>query len=159
MLAAQGEFFLILDADGSHCPEEIPAYLDKAGQGYDLVKGSRYLNGKRNTDDETLDRRILVGITHLVANTLWRTHFTDIGYGMFLMRRQRFLDMDIRANRLEMEYEIAIKATRRGLKIIEIPAYEARRVHGMSSLSYVRDGSLIAMIIFREFFRGLIGKL
>ena len=59
---------------------------------------------------------------------------------MFLMRRQRFLDMDIRANRLEMEYEIAIKATRRGLKIIEIPAYEARRVHGMSSLSYVRDG-------------------
>lgn len=156
--AAQGEFFLVLDADGSHRPEEIPLYLEKAREGYDLVKGSRYLDGKRHTDDETLDRRVMVGLTHVVTNALWRTRFTDIGYGMLLMRRQRFLDLDIRANRLEMEYEIAAKATRHGLRIVEIPAHEDRRLHGRSRLSYIRDGRLIAQVVFREYFRGFNGK-
>ncbi len=157
--SAQSEFFLVLDADCSHLPEEIRFYLEKAREGYDLVKGSRYLNGERHTDDETLDRRIMIGVTTFVANTLWRTRFTDIGYGMFLMRRKRFLDLDIRANRLEMEYEIAVKSKRRGLRIIEIPAYEARRLHGRSRLSYLHDGGLIAWVVFREYFRGLNGKL
>ena len=50
--AARGDYILILDADTSHRPEEIPLYIAKAKEGYHLVKGSRYLPGG-STEDAT----------------------------------------------------------------------------------------------------------
>jgi glycosyltransferase involved in cell wall biosynthesis len=147
--AARGDYFLILDADGSHLPEEIPLYIRKAEEGYDLVKGSRYLGGTR-TEDETLDHGLLVRISQFVANTLWRTSFTDICYGLFLIDRQKYLDLKIQAQRHDVEWELMAKAVWAGLKIVEVPAFEARRIHGKSHLSLVRDGWLIANAVFRE---------
>jgi len=150
--AAAGDYFLILDADGSHLPEEIPLYIEKAKEGYDLVKGSRYMNGT-NTKDETWDHGILVRISQLVANTLWHTSFTDICYGMFLINRQKYLDLNIQAQRHDVEWELMAKALKAGLRIVEVPAFEAQRIHGKSHLSIVRDGWLIANAVFREGWR------
>lgn len=152
--AAIGDYFLVLDADGSQIPDEIPQYISKATEGYDLVKGSRYLTG-RDTKDETLDRVVIVSLTYLVANTLWRTRFTDIGYGMFLINRKRFLELDIRSDYLEMEYELMIKAKRSGLSIVEVPAHEAARVYGKSHLTYSHDGRLIFQVVMGEWLRGI----
>ena len=152
--AAIGDYFLVLDADGSQLPEEIPNYIEKAADGYDLVKGSRYLNG-RDTEDETLDRVVIVNLTYFVANTLWRTSFSDIGYGVFLIDRRKFLDLGIRSNYLEMEYELMIKAKRAGLKIAEVAAHEEARINGTSHLSYRHDGWLIFKTVMREWWRGV----
>ena len=35
------EIFMLLDADGQHNPQEIPLFIDKIKEGYDLVIGSR----------------------------------------------------------------------------------------------------------------------
>lgn len=150
--AAQGDYFLVLDADGSQLPEEIPLYIEKARAGYDLVKGSRYMGGT-HTEDETWDHGILVRISQFVANTLWRTHFTDICYGMFLIDRRKYLGLNIRAVRHDVEWELMAKAMRAGLRIVEVPAFEAQRIHGKSHLSITRDGWLIAKAVFREGFR------
>lgn len=149
---ARGDYFLVLDADGSQRPEEIPLYIQKAAEGFDLVKGSRYIKGGR-TEDEDLLRKIIVRITYGVANLLWRTNFSDIGYGMFLAHRQKFLTLNLQSTSFEMEYELMIKAKRRGLKIVEIPSWEEKRRHGKSNLSYFRHGWAIAKRVFTEALR------
>lgn len=155
---AVGEYFLVLDADGSHRPEEIPLYIEKAKQGYDMVKGCRYLEGG-GTDDETLDRGIMVRLADLVANMLWGTHFRDMAYGMFSIDRQKFLELDLHADHFDIEWEVLIKAKRRGLTIARVPAHEASRIHGKSHLTYRRDGWLIFKTVMREGVRGVKERL
>ena len=40
------QYICTMDADFSHSPESLPALLDKAASGYDLVIGSRYVRGR-----------------------------------------------------------------------------------------------------------------
>ena len=155
--AAAGDYFLVLDADGSQRPEEIPLYIEKAKEGYDLVKGSRFTKGA-GSEEDTWDRKFTTRTAQFIANTLWRTHYTDICYGMFLIGRQTYLDLDIRSQRHDIEWELMAKAKRHRLRVAEVPAFEEKRISGSSHLSYVKDGRLIATAVFREYFRGLLRK-
>ena len=144
--AARGEYLLVLDGDGSHDPADIPRFIDGARGGYDLVKGSRLLPGGRSYD-ETLLRRFLVKLTDAVANFLWRTQFSDIVFGMFLMHRQRFLDLRLTSNGFAVESQCMVRAVRRGYKIMQIPIVERRRLKGRSHLSIFRDGWYIGSTV------------
>src|SRR3989344_8649050 len=42
---AKGDYIVMLDADYSHKPEEMPEFLDELEKGYGLVVGSRHLGG------------------------------------------------------------------------------------------------------------------
>ncbi|MCL2659093.1 MAG: glycosyltransferase family 2 protein, partial [Acidobacteriaceae bacterium] len=50
---AQGDFILAMDGDLQHSPDEIPAFLEKLEEGYDVVSGWRAQRG-----DNFLMRRI-----------------------------------------------------------------------------------------------------
>jgi glycosyltransferase involved in cell wall biosynthesis len=150
MQAAVGEFVLVIDADGSHDLADIPRFVALAHAGYDLVKGSRYLPGGGSFDDTRL-RRTLVRLTDLVANVLWGSRFTDIVYGMFIIRRQCFLDLAITTNGFAIESQIMARASRRGYRICEIPVIERSRLSGSSHLSIIRDGWFIGSTVFAEF--------
>ncbi len=148
--AAGGEFVLAMDADGSHDPTDIPRFIAGARAGYDLVKGARYLPGGGSFDDTRL-RRNLVWITDTVANVLWGTHFTDIVFGMFLIRQRCFFDLELTSNGFAIESQIVARAARRGYKICEIPIVERSRLSGSSHLSIIRDGWFIGSTVFSEF--------
>lgn len=148
--AAAGEFVLVMDADGSHDPADIPRFVQYARAGYDLVKGSRYLPGGGSLDDTRL-RRTLVWITDRVANALWGTRFTDIVFGMFLIRSRCFFDLELTSNGFAIESQIMARAARRGYKICEIPVIERSRFSGSSHLSIIRDGWFIGSTVFVEF--------
>lgn len=156
--AAAGEFVLVMDADGSHDPADIPRFIAHARAGVDLVKGARYLPGGGSFDDTRL-RRTLVWITDKVANALWGTHFTDIVFGLFLIRQRCFLDMELTSNGFAIESQIAARAARRGYKICEIPVIERSRLSGVSHLSIIRDGWFIGSTVFVEFGHRVIDAL
>jgi glycosyltransferase involved in cell wall biosynthesis len=156
--AAGGEYVLAMDADGSHDPTDIPSFIAGARAGYDLVKGARYLPGGGSFDDTRL-RRNLVWITDKVANTLWGTHFTDIVFGMFLIRQRCFFDLELTSNGFAIESQIVARAARRGYKICEIPIIERSRLSGSSHLSIVRDGWFIGSTVFAEFGQRVIDAL
>jgi glycosyltransferase involved in cell wall biosynthesis len=158
MHAASGEFILVMDADGSHDPADIPRFVQFAHAGYDLVKGSRYLPGGGSFDDTRL-RRSLVWITDKVANALWGTRFTDIVFGMFLIRKRCFLDLELTSNGFAIESQIMARANRRGFKICEIPVIERSRFSGSSHLSIVRDGWFIGCTVFAEFGQRVISSI
>lgn len=156
--AASGDYLINLDADSSDRPEEIPLLIEKAREGYDVVKGSRYMKGG-GTQDEAWDRFIMVRLTQFVTNTLWRTHYTDTVYGLWLIRRDRFLEMNLQARWNCLEHEMMGEATRRGLKVAEIPAFEDKRLHGRVKFSYLRDGSRIGWTVFSEAFKIWMDRL
>ncbi|MBI2887063.1 MAG: glycosyltransferase [Chloroflexi bacterium] len=152
--AATSEFVLIMDADGSHDPREIPRFVSLAKAGYDLVKGSRYIPGG-HSDDESRLRRLLVWVTDATANLLWGSYFTDIVFGMFLIRRRSFLDMRLTSQGFALETQLMARAKRLGYRTIEIPMVEAARRSGSSHLSVVKDGWYIGSTVFLEFFHRL----
>lgn len=149
--AARGDYVFIMDADGSHDPRDILRFIDKARAGYDLVKGSRYLPGG-GSDDETPARRFLVRVTDVVANVLWGSRFTDIVFGMFLMRRESFLSLGLTSDGFSLETQTMARAKRRGCKIVQIPVIEKSRLAGVSRLHIVRDGWYIGSTVFLECF-------
>jgi glycosyltransferase involved in cell wall biosynthesis len=158
--ASRGEYVLILDADGSHNPLDIPRFIDNAKSGYDLVKGSRLLSGGRSYD-ETWLRRFLVRLTDTIANALWGTDFTDIVFGMFLIHRQRFLDLRLTSNGFAIESQCMARSRQRGYRIKEIPVVERSRFRGRSHLSIFRDGWYIGSTVFAEsahLLRGSLGR-
>jgi len=152
--SASQDYCLFLDGDGSQKPEDLHRLVAVAAQGYDVVKGSRYLPGGAS-QDETLTRRLCIWLACRVANLLWGTRFTDVAYGLCLARRKALLALDLHAQGFDFEWELAAKAARKGLRIVEVPCVEAARLAGASKLSVLRHGWPIAKRVLTEFWNRL----
>ena len=89
--AATGDIIVMIDADGSTDPAEIPQYVGALLAGADFAKGSRFIQGGGSADI-TLIRRIgNMGLNGLV-NILFGTRFSDLCYGYNAFSR-RCLDV------------------------------------------------------------------
>ena len=78
--ACTGDVIVMLDADGSADPAEIPAFVAALVAGCDFAKGSRFLNGG-GSDDLTPLRRLGNRVLAVTMNTLYRTSYSDLCYG------------------------------------------------------------------------------
>src|SRR3712207_4351289 len=78
--AATGDIIVMIDADGSTDPEEIPRFVEALISGADFAKGSRFRPGGRSDDITGLRRLGNRGLNGLV-NLLFHTRFTDLCYG------------------------------------------------------------------------------
>ncbi|WP_441248988.1 glycosyltransferase family 2 protein [Kitasatospora sp. McL0602] len=147
--AATGEYIVMMDADGSMWPGEIPHYLHFLDNGYDFVKGSRCIAGGGSLDF-TLLRSLGNRALLLVVNQLYRTRLTDLCYGFCAFRRS-FLDtLDLRSSGFEIEAEMIAHALRSGLRIAEVPSLELPRRSGRSHLHAVADGRRVLRTLLAE---------
>ena len=131
--AATGNLIVMLDADGSADPAEIPRFIEALEAGADFAKGSRYLPGGGSADI-TLLRKIGNGFLSGTANMLHGTHFTDLcyGYNAFWVRCLPFISLDVPG--FEVETLINLRIAGAGMKIAEVPSYEKERISGASNL-------------------------
>ncbi|MFC5883719.1 glycosyltransferase family 2 protein [Kitasatospora sp. CM 4170] len=147
--AASGEYIVMLDADGSMWPGEIPHFLHFLDHGYDFVKGSRCIAGGGSLDFtriRSLGNRVLLA----VVNRLYDAHLTDLCYGYCAFRRS-FLDaLDLRSTGFEIEAEMIAHALRSGLRIAEVPSLELPRRSGRSHLHAVSDGRRVLRTLISE---------
>jgi len=144
---------VILDADGSMNPQELPRFISAIKSGADIVKGSRFLP-HAHSDDITMLRRIGNKILVWVFNNIWMTNYTDLCYGYMAFKKdalQKF-SLHLSSQNFEIETEICIKAEQLGLRIVEIPSIEKLRQNGRSNLATFKDGFRILKLIIREFF-------
>ena len=143
---------VLMDADGSMAPEEIPVLLGALASGADVAKGSRFMKGG-NTYDMTLTRRIGNGFMMMGVNILFSTKYTDLCYGFaaFNKRAIKALAPILKSENFEIEAEIFIKAAELGLNVKEVPSTEFKRKYGTSNLNAVKDGFRIMSRIFWEF--------
>ena len=135
-LAGDYEFVFEMDADFSHNPKEIPAFLEKA-QAADLVVGSRYTNGVRVLNWPM--QRLLLSWT---AN-VWTRFMTGLplndatgGFKCYRIAVLRGIDLDsIRSNGYAFQIEMSYKAWRKGFRLTEIPIIFLDRDAGTSKMS------------------------
>jgi len=78
-LAATGDIIVMMDADGSMAPQEIRHYLHFLANGYDFVKGSRFIAGGGSLDI-TPFRRLGNRFLLAVFNALYGGDLTDLCY-------------------------------------------------------------------------------
>ena len=147
--AATGDIIVMLDADGSTAPEEIPAFVHALMAGADFAKGSRFLHGG-GTSDMPFHRRMGNQTFVRMVRWLYGGQYTDLcyGYNAFWRRVLPYLDLD--GDGFEIETMMNIRALRSGLRIVEVPSFEDRRVIGVGRLRTVPDGWRVLRTIWSE---------
>ena len=121
-LAAGAELVMVMDADLSHDPREIPLLLKAAGRA-DVVIGSRYVAGGRVLDWPPL-RRTLSRLGSLYARRLLGMETADLTGGFRAFRRGVLETVELRTLRSQgyvFNIELAYRAHRAGFVIAEVP--------------------------------------
>ncbi|MGY1635536.1 glycosyltransferase family 2 protein [Geodermatophilus sp. SYSU D00742] len=155
--AARGDVIVMIDADGSMSPGEIPHYLHFLENGYDFVKGSRFMGGGGSRDISLLRRFGNKSLMHLV-NGLFDAQLTDLCYGFCAFHR-RYLDyLDLTTPGFEVETKMIISALKSGLRLAEVPSLEMPRRFGRSNLRTFRDGTRVLRTVLREHRTGVSGS-
>ncbi len=147
--AATGDILVMMDADGSADPQEIPAFIEALLHGADFAKGSRFRPGGGSSDITRLrmaGNRILSG----TVNLLFRTRYSDLCYGYNAFWRHCLPAMSVDCAGFEVETLINIRIARAGLTIAEVPSFERDRMYGQSNLRTFRDGGRVLRTILRE---------
>jgi len=147
--AATGDIIVMLDADGSADPAEIPSYVEALMGGADFAKGTRFANGGGSSDITKLRRVGNWGLNTL-TNVLYRTKFTDLCYGYNAFWNHCLPHMNVDCDGFEVETLINVRVAKAGLRIAEVGSYEADRIHGVSNLNTFRDGWRVLKTIFKE---------
>ena len=147
--AATGDVIVMLDADGSADPAEIPRFLDALVAGADFAKGTRYRGNGGSADLTALRRTGNLALSRLF-NVLYRTRYTDLCYGYNAFWRDCLPVIGIDCAGFEVETLISVRVSRAGLKVTEVASFERPRVHGESKLRTWPDGLRVLRVMVRE---------
>lgn len=145
------DVLVMMDADCSMDPKEIPYYVKSLKSGADVVKGSRFLSGGY-THDMSLLRRFGNMFFMSVVNLLCSTKYTDLCYGFMAFNRhsRKLIAPLLRSQNFEIEAEIFVKSKKLGLNVVEVPSTEYKRKNGKSNLHTFKDGFKILQTILSE---------
>jgi dolichol-phosphate mannosyltransferase len=130
------DYVFEMDADFSHDPDSLPAFLE-AIRDADLVVGSRYLNGV-TVVNWPLTRLILSYCANLYTRIITRMPIKDATGGFKCFRRETLerIDLDrVNTDGYGFQIEMNFKVWRRGLSIKEIPILFVDRRVGISKMN------------------------
>ncbi len=147
--AATGEIIVMLDADGSMDPKEIPAFVRTLQQGADFAKGSRFTNGGGTVDMEFYRKFGNWGLL-LAVRLLFGGQYSDLCYGYNAFWAYVLPTLNLDGDGFEIETMMNVRALREGLRVTEVPSFEAERIHGVSNLHTIRDGWRVLKTIVKE---------
>ena len=121
---ASGEFILAMDGDLQHDPNDIPAFLEKLDEGYDVVSGWR----KERIDNFIL-RRIPSSCANWLMARLSGVRIHDFGTTFKAYRRVVIQNIPLYG---EMHRFIPALASWYGASICEVPIKNVNRERGRS---------------------------
>jgi len=147
-----GDIVVMLDADGSMAPAEIPRFVAALVRGADYAKGSRFLAGGGSEDLTPLRNLGNWGLRAL-GNLAFGTRYTDLcyGYNAFWRRSLPVITPDV--DGFEVETLMNVRAYTGRLSVAEVPSFEAQRISGQSNLRTWSDGWRVLRLLVREWRR------
>lgn len=149
--AATGDIIVMMDADCSTDPAEIPLFCAALLSGADFVKGSRFLQGAGTADMEI--HRMLGNWAFVMSvRILFGGNYSDLCYGYNAFWRHVLPKLALDGDGFEIETMMNLRALRAGLRVAEIPSFEQKRMHGTSRLRAIPDGWRVLKTILRERF-------
>ena len=152
-LAGGCEWILEIDAGFSHQPNEIPSFLEKIGQGYDCVFGSRFIKGGHAVNYPKL-KLGLNRCANLFLRLMFNIPLNDTT-NAFKAYRREVIDgcRPVISPHFNITVELPLKAIVRGYSWTMIPITWRSRQTGTAKLKIKEMGSgylLTCLYIWRE---------
>jgi dolichol-phosphate mannosyltransferase len=125
-----------MDADGSHQPEELPRLLE-ALRDADLVIGARWVPGGQVVNWPK-SREVLSRSGNAYAKVMLGVPLRDATGGYRAFRASALEKIGVEAVDSRgycFQIDLALRAVRAGLRVVEVPITFVERVHGTSKMS------------------------
>jgi len=126
---AQGKCCVILDSDGSHTPQVIPAMLELLTEDTAIVIGSRYIKGGKSLD--SFSRKVISRTYCKFAKALFHLNITDNMSGFIAAKTEVFQKYPISNKGFKWGLETLVK-TKSIYKATEYPITFEKRKTGKS---------------------------
>lgn len=148
---ARNKIVISMDTDLSHNPREIPNFISKINEGYDVVVGSRHIKGsyyEKNTV-HTKIKYFLSRFGNILTTAISHVAIHDFtnGYRAFKKEVSDSIDIESTGNSFLMEF--IVKAQRRGYKITEIPVTFFDRKFGKSKIRHGKESIRFFIKLFK----------
>ncbi|MFW5805663.1 MAG: glycosyltransferase [Bacteroidales bacterium] len=147
---SRGEVIIFMDADLQNDPSDIPAFINKINEGYDVVSGWR-----KKRKDKMLFRRLPSFIANLIIRKVSGIMIHDLGCSLKAYKSEIIKDINLYG---EMHRFLPILAARTGAKISEIPVKHHSRKHGKSHYGLNRTFKVLLDLITVQFMRSFSTK-
>jgi glycosyltransferase involved in cell wall biosynthesis len=140
---ARGEVIISMDGDLQHDPEEIPRFLEKIEEGYDLVSGWRY-----ERKDHWLMRQVPSRVANWLMAKLSGIDLHDFGTTFKAYRREILQEIQLYG---ELHRFIPALASSTGARIAEVPISNLERKSGKSNYGIGRTIRVFFDLIMVKF--------
>ena len=141
----EADAYIFFSPDGNEDVRDLSKFKPLLESGADLVIASRMMRGAVNEEDHRWikPRKWANNVLNLLANVLFRNsgpYVTDSinGYRAITRRAAKGLRLD--ALDYTIEYQMTIRALRKGMTIVEFPTREGARVAGVTRASSFPTG-------------------
>jgi glycosyltransferase involved in cell wall biosynthesis len=152
---ASGEILVMMDADYSHRPEDLPLFLEALQDGVGLVIGSRVFGGSEEyTHIRALGNVLLSAALGLCTGR----YLSDALNGYKVFRRDVYTNCQYTSRMFEIEIEIIANTLRQGYRVIEVISHERARAGGKAKSRVVRHGTRFLLRILWEGMKGVKPK-
>lgn len=157
--ALQREYKGIITIDGNNKDsiEDIPDFIEKLKEGYDLVQGSRFIKGGRAINTPLI-RAVSVRLIHApIISMTARQRFTDTtnayrAYSAIYLQDKRVQPLRDVFMTYELLAYLSVRATQVGYKACEIPVTRAYPKSGKmpTKISFFQGNSELIKILFKN---------
>ncbi|MHA1962284.1 MAG: polyprenol monophosphomannose synthase [Candidatus Thorarchaeota archaeon] len=135
---------VVIDADISHHPRFLPGIFNALEKGYDVVVGSRYVEGGEIVGWPG-SRIAMSKIANFLARLLFRIRVKDIMSGFVGVRSTRLLSTGFKYANYKFMLEMIV--TDRSLNVFEVPIVFQDRTRGASKLDGLTIARFLLLII------------
>ena len=119
--AARGPFIIMGDADDSYDFTDVPRFVEKLREGFDVVMGNRFRGGIKPGAMPSLHKYFGNPSLTAMLNLFFQAGIGDSYCGMRGFTRALYDRLDVRSSGMEFALEMIIKSAQIGAHITEIP--------------------------------------
>jgi glycosyltransferase involved in cell wall biosynthesis len=140
---AKGDIIVFMDADLEDNPSELPGFIEKINEGYDLV------NGWRKNRDHGISKTIPSKIGNLlILKWFLHSHFHDVNCGYKALRREILESIPLYGDNFRF---LPVMAEKEGYRTTEIHVTHSNRKYGVSKYGFFRRFSIFMDILTSYF--------
>ena len=131
------DYVFEMDCDFSHNPADLPRLYERAREGYDVVVGSRYVQGV-NVVNWPMSRLLMSYCASMYVRLITRMPVCDATAGFVCYSRKALQTIDLDGAKMKgygLQIEMKYSAWRLGLRLSEVSIIFVDRVEGTSKMS------------------------